>query len=779
MSNHWTLDGFLKWGIGLLLAIRLLIPTEAAVHGDSLWIVQLWLGLGLLWAWNCYVSGDYGKRFDWLDVMLWVLVAGHVISALSVVATSGDKRAALNMLWEWVGLGISLVLVRQIIRTNSERQKLLTGLVALAVALAGLGIWQHYVSIPQTAEITVGNLEEYSKLTQQMSENSSPGITTSQRNRQRELQGALHGVPLKEPGRTLFLKRLQSSTEPFGFFALANTFAGVLIPMFVVALGLILKQRTRWSTWKTILAMLLILLPLGLCLLLTKSRSAWGGLAVGLTFWGILSLKQGVRFQFKRKLIPGIAIGLGITLLLVVVGLSGGIDREVISEAPKSLKYRIQYWNGALKIIQDRPLLGTGPGNFRQHYLKYKAPEASEEIADPHNLILDVWTSGGAVGVIGLLGICVLGIFSGVKQDRASSIPSPEPETETPPATPKQAARSLSNSSVTGVLIVGIASSFLLLLGINWFFDSFFDPRLVAVLGGWTLVITLFGKTLNSTRLSSACLAGATISILIHLLGAGGIEMPSITQTLLLLIALGTIKQPPEAEKSPNINTVSLVSRTQRKSLLTVLFVGCSCTISFGVCMSTSMLPVLKSKSLVRLGDAVWSEDGNRLRAIGLFRDAAKADPFSTEPVERLAELSFQRWQGRPTASENDFETVVEFSNILIELDPVNSRHYRSLGRKYMKKFKRSEDQSDALAASGLFLQAIQRYPYNSALRSEMADAFDKSGQAQKARREAKFALELDQINRQEGHSDKFLAPKVRSKMEVLQQKGPDRKSGD
>ena len=48
-------------------------------------------------------------------------------------------------------------------------------------------------------------------------------------------------------------------------------------------------------------------------------------------------------------------------------------------------------------MLMDSPqnwLLGVGPGNFRQHYLQFKLPQSSEEIADPHNLNIQLEING-------------------------------------------------------------------------------------------------------------------------------------------------------------------------------------------------------------------------------------------------------------------------------------------------------------------------------------------------------------------------------------------------
>ena len=42
---------------------------------------------------------------------------------------------------------------------------------------------------------------------------------------------------------------------------------------------------------------------------------------------------------------------------------------------------------------------GVGPGNFGGPYLKYKLPESSEEILDPHNMFIEVWATAGVLGI--------------------------------------------------------------------------------------------------------------------------------------------------------------------------------------------------------------------------------------------------------------------------------------------------------------------------------------------------------------------------------------------
>src|SRR5215207_8686446 len=90
--------------VGLaLIAIRWFTPTEGTFRGDTLWISQLWLGWGVLAAWSTMRQGDrWARRNELWTWGLLLLTAGHVVSGLAVVVTEGQKRAALNGLWEWV-----------------------------------------------------------------------------------------------------------------------------------------------------------------------------------------------------------------------------------------------------------------------------------------------------------------------------------------------------------------------------------------------------------------------------------------------------------------------------------------------------------------------------------------------------------------------------------------------------------------------------------------------------------------------------------------------------
>ena len=83
--------------------------------------------------------------------------------------------------------------------------------------------------------------------------------------------------PPGTPLRDLFEKRL-ANREPPATFALTNSLAAALAPWLVVGLGIVAatwRERRRWIAW------LICIVPIAVCLLLTRSRSGYAAVAVG------------------------------------------------------------------------------------------------------------------------------------------------------------------------------------------------------------------------------------------------------------------------------------------------------------------------------------------------------------------------------------------------------------------------------------------------------------------------------------------------------------------
>ena len=801
--------------VGALLVGRLLVPTESAAQGATLWLTQLWLAAGLLWLWDCVRERDFHVRLDGCDLALWVIVGSQVVSALRIVVTEGQKRAAINMLWEWVGLAVAFFLVRQVVRTRAGVQRVLLVMVVTAVSLSGLGLWQHYVFYPQAAAQYQRQREELSRLRSSSSGNDFQKESERlSRIRELEHEFVRQEIPEEGPARVLWEERLRSSTEPFGLFALANSFAGLLVVWLIVALAVIKGKRqkekgkseeeegTHRGTFSFFLFPFALTL-LAFCLLLTKSRTAWIGLCAGLCLWSWLGVTaQGKRKKEKGKSEEKEREGEGnkrstsrvllvtfsfllLTFSLFLAVFSGGVDREVLSEAPKSFRYRLQYWTGTVDVIRESPWFGVGPGNFRQHYLKHKLPESSEEIADPHNCVLDLWTSGGLPAVIGLAAMIAMAVRLFRRSRAVSGSGAPErhkgtkaqrhedEEGQRRKGTEAQSKGSKTStfsfflfpfSLSSGPLVLGAGLSFWLVFGFEMLLGNGIDYRLPALFVGWVVLLMCLGRAFTAVDISSDCLAAAAAALLVHLLGAGGIAMPAIAQTLLLLLALASLlAQPCGAEPG------------MRESPRWLFVIGCAMPALFIACLLTATGPVLNRRALVASGDFAWLKQGNSRRAATFYLKAVEHDPFSPEPANRLAEVSFRRWKTSAAPSEADFQDVVGLSEIAIAKDPFSANGYWTLGQRFLEKFSRTQDPQDAAAAEKRLAEAAERYPNHAAFHAEWADALDKAGRKQRAREEAKRSLDLDAVNRNEGHRDKYLPPQTVEMLDRILGNGPDR----
>jgi len=749
-----TLFGLLKGTVGALIICRLLVPTESAAAGETLWIVQLWLIAGVVWVWFAFRNGEFAPRMDRLDLFLGIIIVGHGLATVGVFVGGGDRRAALNMFFEWVGLGVAFFLTRQVLRTPSDAARLMRVGVAAAACLSALGIWQHYVSLPQTAAEYAQSRTELDTLQNSLAGGAPPNADNRMRIQELREELTSQGIALEGTGRILWESRLLDSSEPFAMFGLTNTLGGLLAAWLIIALAAMVSiwqhgiGPLRW-VGPTFMVSLI-----GYCLLLTKSRTAWVGLTCGLMAWAAMTVwrKRNLNSHRRSRLLWGVA-GLALCALCLA-GLSGSLDREVLSEAPKSLRYRLQYWSGSLGVIGERPIIGVGPGNFRPHYLAHKMAESSEEISDPHNFLLDIWTSGGLAAVCGLFGLMYAGIH-------ISNQPAPAES-----AAQDEANINLAKHDRRDPLVVGAGLGFLFVPTLGWMWGSGFDVRLIVMLVGWVIGVKLLAGAFSKVSDLRWPLAAAAVAFFVHLFGAGGIEMPAVAQALLLLLVAMTLVRP------------SMKNLHETRSWLKIGPTAALMVIALVACLFTTTVPVMQSRTSVALGDDARSS-GNLQRAIAFYEKAAQADPFSPEPVQRFAQTLFDRWHALPGSSDSEFDAAVKMQTAAIELAPFHATGYRNLGQWFGHQFERTGDIEDARHAVDWLSRAADRYPNSAMIRAELAIGCWKAGDVDVARREAQLAWDLDQINRREGHRDKFLPVTSVESIDELRNSSPNRDEAD
>ncbi len=777
-----------------LYFVRWWQPTEGTMLGNTLAIAEGWFIALALAGWVGIRGASWRWRGDAAQWAVALLVGGQLVSGLVVVCTGGDRRAAVTLMWEWLALGVSFPLLRSALSIKEARREWIIAALAAVLTLSGYGLTQRYWFYPQM-------VAEYERLRQELDAlEAAPAADGGNLARMQKLQADLmaNGLSanmLSGAGRALFEGRLKHSTEALGRFALANTFAGLLLVWWLILFMVTLRRlaMARSETPPTTPprvpsivsggVLLAGLAVIGYCLLLTKSRTAFVGAAAGLVIWTLASLlanQQSWSQKIRQVVLWSVVAVMGLGGITLVAGLTGGLDRLVLAEAPKSLQYRLEYWWSSLQVIREAPLLGVGPGQFRSHYLAHKLPRSSEEIADPHNLVLDVWANGGVISLIGLAWLVFL-LFRWVLGDvelsrrlrkiAPSDPPSPEQvgtaiplsvtvrESGTPasPARkipqPKDPGRSgtvepeiigVNFRSWTSPIRWGMAAG---VLGL-WIAGGAIESLLLGLLVTWLMLQWVLDVILPDELRILWGWAAAGLGLIVHLCGAGGIAMPAITQLLLLVVVLAAAEP-----ATPRL------LRTWQKWGILVLGIALSAAGYW-----TAVEPDYSCRWWGDQGDVALSL-GTRLRN---YQQAMRADPWAPEPSERLAEFIFQYWRAAQEPDERDFQQAVEAQKLAIERNPASFHTHRTMGLFYAEHARRTGSSVDKSNAVREFQLAIKRYPHNAMLLAESALVFELAEDQQLARLTAKRALEQDDINHAAGHSDKWLGDSRRKELERL-----------
>ncbi|MEO8271303.1 MAG: O-antigen ligase family protein, partial [Aureliella sp.] len=429
MVSELSTTGKRWWGasaglLGVLMVWSLLQPADATSVFQGTAIPQNlgWLVLATLTVAGCIACG---VRYEF-SLRSWCLVsAGMVWLVIATVLAGGDNnpRVAWNGFWQLVALGACYFSASALLPGPKSRLAALQILLVGSVALALQGLEQVFVEMP--AERAQYLADPEAMLAQ------NPDLD----------------LPAGSPMRKRFEDRLLYSSEPYATFALTNSLAVLLSGSLVILCGLgAVGWRRQFGLgreppsaeltgssatadnglrrWLSLLALGLAVLVVGLCWFLTRSRVAYLALGVGGLAW---LLTERTRLRINGRLLT-LLFAAG-ALVAVALGLwMWRNDRLMLSEAFKSLSYRLEYWTATLDMLGDHGLWGVGLGNFQSFYPLYKVPAASEIVADPHNWLLDLCVSLSLpVGLllIGWLGVQLLSMSKSTSlehEQRSSAI---------------------------------------------------------------------------------------------------------------------------------------------------------------------------------------------------------------------------------------------------------------------------------------------------------------------------------------------------------------------
>jgi len=179
-----------------------------------------------------------------------------------------------------------------------------------------------------------------------------------------------------------------------GFFSHPLTFGNYMatVSLFLIAYAVTSYRRFEgWKRWLLITAASLAPIVTAV----SNSRGPVLALMASIAIAGILLKK-------KRYVVVVLAVIFGAGSLA-----SPGIVTRFSEkfEVDTKLRYeggRLFIWNNSVKVIRDRPLFGTGQGNFSYAYATYIRPDAPDyrKVAHAHN---DLLNTAGIAGIPGAL----------------------------------------------------------------------------------------------------------------------------------------------------------------------------------------------------------------------------------------------------------------------------------------------------------------------------------------------------------------------------------------
>jgi len=433
------------------------------------------------WLVGAAILGRLEIRCGWLAVGILAFAGLSLISALS----ASDKRGALDAWFVQTTLLCACFLAAQLCVQRRWRGLLVVVLAGVAGSLAAKGLYQFFVEVPER----VADFQMY-----------------------RAERLAQFGWAIGSPQAQHIEKRL-TDPAPFGYFALANPFASLLIVVGLTAVGLtadkIVAARRECRALKspevptrrgqvhlpTLAAILtgVMTAACGAVLVLTRSRGAI--VAAGTALAGgaaVLVFHKALARHFRKIVI--------VLVVALVLGLAGvGAYGWKFDRLPtRTMTLRWYYWSAAAQIVRDHPLLGVGPGNFASAYLAYRRPEAQESVKTPHNVIVHALTQLGLPG-----GSLLLLILGGVLacMCRPTKVPTDLAARAPPLQSPARVAGAL--AVVVAVMLVAKAT-----------FDDYGGNAYLLVFSA------VFPAAVLAVALTLACWAGGRLS--------DGLEVPGM-----------------------------------------------------------------------------------------------------------------------------------------------------------------------------------------------------------------------------------------------------------
>jgi tetratricopeptide (TPR) repeat protein len=673
-----------------------------------------------------------------VEVALLLVVVAMFVSA---EWAAKNRFPARLIAWEWFGMFLAFFVVRRVAVAPVVQQRLLTVLLASAVAASVHGIYQATVELPRLRA-------QYSDQEKVRAELAKEHMMTSP----------------DDPFLQAMLRRIQDN-HISGTYAHPNSYAGylaLLLPALVGAAYLAYrKEGWAFAFGAEVCALLGVA-----ALWLTHSRGALlavAGVAVGL----ILASRTCRRWMWRHWLGALVAV-----LVLVAAGAGSwmaGLWSKGIGKEDGTVELRMLYWRTTWRIIQQQPWLAVGPGNFGNAYARNMEDNAAEKIKDPHNFALELWSSAGVFALAA--GLAAFGTFFVRMLRSIGGATAADGE-----AGPQESYRLEYYSGA----ILGLLLGFILRVqgaGASAIVADAMGAGVRAI--AWFAAYGLLEHLNWSARGRAIALTTGVAALLLNLFVSGGIGFPAVAVILWAVAALALNALPP-VPKVPSERALSIphhrpltaiapVPVLAAAGLVYIVFVYYPVTTSAGLVDHAQMNGDKYHKALLDRRGPIFASPTKYLdrNVIRLLDDAQKLTPDDARvylllaswhaELRRLDRLSARLLNKAPQEKSKADEAIdraiqlnpegpevyfaelrlrtvfaQEFQQRSVRPDPREAEEYRKLAREQYR-----------LAASAM-RSCLTYDPTDLEARYYRADALFRGGKREAAAAQASEALEYD-----------------------------------